>query len=402
MPHKRRGDDEADDGDEQEPPAPEPGGEIAGERHHHGGGDDIRGEHPGDLVGRRAERAQHMRDRHVDDGHVEHFEHRGQHHGDDERDRRPFGMQARRGGRRTRRLGGRLSALAALCRRRASRGSFCRPSAGGSVVSMVTSALAPTRSGLSASGVLVILIRTGKRWVTLTQLPVAFSGGSTEKVAPEPALIASTTPSSLVPGYMSRRMVAGWPGLMRARSVSLKLASTHQWPSSIRAKAGRAGLHDGAGAQIAVGDPAAAGRGDVGAHPLMRRLVELGGGGAELHGRRGHGQLGVLRLGEFGLGVFVGLHGVVPGLQRVGDRLRGRLALLLRILGVAIFAERVLERHALLLELVGGGLEIVGRGAGGGRRRVELGARIAQRRVVERGIDVEQGIAGGDLVVVTT
>ena len=74
---------------------PEPVGEIAGERHHHGGGDDVGGQHPGDLVGRGGEGAEHMRDRHVDDGHVEHFEHRGQHHGDDERDRRTLGMQAR-------------------------------------------------------------------------------------------------------------------------------------------------------------------------------------------------------------------------------------------------------------------------------------------------------------------
>ena len=78
----------------------------------------------------------------------------------------------------------------------------------------------------------------------------------------------------------------------------------------------------------------------------------------------------------------------------------GGSPVLLRILGVAIFAERVLERHALLLELVGGGFEIVGGRAGGRGRRIELGARIAQRRVVERGIDVEQRIAGGDLVVV--
>ena len=103
---------------------------------------------------------------------------------------------------------------------------------------MVTLALDPKRSGLSGIGALVILTRTGKRWVTLTQLPVAFSGGSTEKLAPEPALMLSTTPSSLSPGYMSRLTLAFWPFLMRARSVSLKLASTHQRPSSMTAKAG--------------------------------------------------------------------------------------------------------------------------------------------------------------------
>ena len=73
---------------------------------------------------------------------------------------------------------------------------------------MVTVALDPRRSGLSGLGALVILILMGKRWVTFTQLPVAFSGGSTEKVAPEPALMLSTTPSRESPGYMSRRMAA--------------------------------------------------------------------------------------------------------------------------------------------------------------------------------------------------
>ena len=37
-------------------------------------------------------------------------------------------------------------------------------------------------------------IFTGTRWTTLTQLPVAFSGGRSEKRAPVPALIESTTP----------------------------------------------------------------------------------------------------------------------------------------------------------------------------------------------------------------
>ena len=66
----------------------EPRGEIAGERHHHGGGDEIRGEHPGDLIGGGAEGAEHVRDRHAHDGDVEHFEDRGEHDGDDEGDRR--------------------------------------------------------------------------------------------------------------------------------------------------------------------------------------------------------------------------------------------------------------------------------------------------------------------------
>ncbi len=37
-------------------------------------------------------------------------------------------------------------------------------------------------------------IRTGTRWTTFTQLPVAFSGGRSEKRAPVPALIESIVP----------------------------------------------------------------------------------------------------------------------------------------------------------------------------------------------------------------
>ena len=37
-------------------------------------------------------------------------------------------------------------------------------------------------------------IRTGTRWTTFTQLPVAFSGGKSEKRAPVPALIESIVP----------------------------------------------------------------------------------------------------------------------------------------------------------------------------------------------------------------
>ena len=155
---QRRGHDEADNGGQQEPPSPKPFGEIAGQRHHHGGGDDVRRQHPGDLVRRGGKGAEHVRDRHVDDGHVEHFEHRGQHHGDHESDRRThegrFGRN--RGGRRSGRLA--LAALAGA----ALGAAHCWPCAG-SVVSMVTVALAPRRNGLSGLGALVIWTLTGKR-----------------------------------------------------------------------------------------------------------------------------------------------------------------------------------------------------------------------------------------------
>ena len=62
----------------------------------------------------------------------------------------------------------------------------------------------------------------------------------------------------------------------------------------------------------------------------------------------------------------------------------------MRVLGVAIGLERVLERGALLLERVRSLFEIVAGGSGGVGGGVELGAGIAQRRVIERGVDVEQ------------
>ena len=141
---------------------------------------------------------------------------------------------------------------------------------------MVTSALAPTRNGLSGLGVLVILIRIGKRWVTLTQLPVAFSGGSTEKVAPEPALIALHHAVELGAGI---HVEADGGGLARLDAGEIGLLEIGVDPPMAVLDQGegrRAGLHDGAWPQIAVGDPAAAGGGDVGPHPVMRRLVELG------------------------------------------------------------------------------------------------------------------------------
>ena len=85
---QRRGDHEADDGEDQEAAPAESRGEIAGERHHHGCRHEIRGEHPGDLIGGGAEGAEHVRDRHAHDGDVEHFEDRREHDGDDEGDRR--------------------------------------------------------------------------------------------------------------------------------------------------------------------------------------------------------------------------------------------------------------------------------------------------------------------------
>ena len=62
-------------------------------------------------------------------------------------------------------------------------------------VSMATWTERPIRSLWSGSEPESILILTGSRWTTLTQFPVAFSGGRREKAAPVPALKLSTFPA---------------------------------------------------------------------------------------------------------------------------------------------------------------------------------------------------------------
>jgi hypothetical protein len=138
----------------------------------------------------------------------------------------------------------------------------------------------------------------------------------------------------------------------------------------------------------------------VGLHAIMGGFVELGRRAPELGGGRRHGELGVLRLGEFALRVVEGLQRVMPAFERRGELVRRRTALLLCVLGVAIFRKRILERDALVLQFLRGGFQRVGSGAGGIGGGVELGARVAQRSVVQRGIDIEQWIAGGDPLVV--
>ena len=64
-------------------------------------------------------------------------------------------------------------------------------------VFIVTVQLAPNRSGKFVGSGLSIVILTGNRCVTLTQLPEAFSGGSREKLEPEPQLTSLTVPRKL-------------------------------------------------------------------------------------------------------------------------------------------------------------------------------------------------------------
>ena len=84
---QHRGDGEAGDGEEEEPLEPEPSGEVAGRRRHDRGGDDVRGQHPGDLVLTGRDATLHVGQRHVGDGRVERLHEGGEDHADG--DRRP-------------------------------------------------------------------------------------------------------------------------------------------------------------------------------------------------------------------------------------------------------------------------------------------------------------------------
>ena len=64
---------------------------------------------------------------------------------------------------------------------------------------MLTTVLIPALSG-GSSFWRWIAMRTGMRWVTFTQLPLAFSAGSTENADPLAALIACTWPCQVRPG----------------------------------------------------------------------------------------------------------------------------------------------------------------------------------------------------------
>ena len=124
-------------------------GEPAGHRRHDRRGDDVGGEHPGDLVLRRPERALHRGQRHVGDRGVEHLHDRRQHDRDGDQplvgDRR--GGRRRRGrGRGAHCAGAATAVLAAEAERGRARASttFGRPRAW--PVSTSTLALMPVRS----------------------------------------------------------------------------------------------------------------------------------------------------------------------------------------------------------------------------------------------------------------
>ena len=68
--------------------------------------------------------------------------------------------------------------------------------------------------------------RTGSRCTTLVKLPLALSGGSSEKRAPVPAWIDSTVPLSGSPPKPSTFTFTVRPGWMCSSWVSLKFATT--------------------------------------------------------------------------------------------------------------------------------------------------------------------------------
>ena len=79
MPHSSEATVKPTTATEQQRLAAQPVGEPAGQRRRDGRGDDIGGQHPVDLVLRRAEAGAHMGQGDIGDGGVEHLHHRGQH-----------------------------------------------------------------------------------------------------------------------------------------------------------------------------------------------------------------------------------------------------------------------------------------------------------------------------------
>jgi hypothetical protein len=81
-----------------------------------------------------------------------------------------------------------------------------------SAMSTVTAVDRPTRSGCAASSAGSSAMRTGTRWTTLIQLPVAFCAGSSANALPVPTPRPATLPwyTTDLP-YASAVSVTGWP-----------------------------------------------------------------------------------------------------------------------------------------------------------------------------------------------
>ena len=211
VPHSAEATREADDRDQEHALAPEAVGEPAGQRRHDRGGDDVGGQHPGDLILRRRQAALHVRQRDVGDRGVERLHDRRQHdgHGDHAAvaPRHPAPAAAAHVCD--------ASALGATARGGAAEqtgaGARCRPR---------RSALSPACSAHAVDSRARACRRTGNRCTTLTQLPVAFSAGSSENCAPVPGLSAGDTcalkPASRI-GVDAHRRPAGRDACRSAR-----------------------------------------------------------------------------------------------------------------------------------------------------------------------------------------
>ena len=158
--------------DDQQALAADAVGQPAGDRDRDRRGDDVAGQHPVDAFLGRAEARLHVRQRDVGDGRVEHLDQHREHHRDGDQRAPAVGSSCC-----SRRHRGRLTA----CRR-------CgrRP--------WPTGRRSSARPGFSSNA-----MRTGTRWVTLTQLPLAFCAGRTENSLPVPAPIDATWPFELEP-----------------------------------------------------------------------------------------------------------------------------------------------------------------------------------------------------------
>src|SRR5439155_12105716 len=146
---------------------------------------------PGDRVARRRQAALHVRQSDVGDRRIERLHDRRQHdrYGDSAAMRRAGASSDRRA---CAGLGGAHFSAGA----RPNRDSIAAPSDRRWLVSTSTVALIPERSGGSSSR-WEITARTGTRWTSLTQLPVAFCGGMIENSEPVPGLMPETVPLKL-------------------------------------------------------------------------------------------------------------------------------------------------------------------------------------------------------------
>lgn len=112
----------------------------------------------------------------------------------------------------------------------------------------VTSAESPGLRGISGGGSMNAM-RTGTRCTTLTKLPVALSGGKSEKTAPVPPDRLSTFPKSGRPLNAATRISARWPGRIspiwvQGKATHLQRAYRKQPDADADEKAGRDAVVD--------------------------------------------------------------------------------------------------------------------------------------------------------------